>query len=135
MWHFTLAARLLHLPRGFYTYRATFALTARLLHLPRGFCTCCAAFTLAMQLLHFAAQLLYLPHGFFNAVAGDPSRPPYYCISLCVQLVTYCAKQKKPLECKFWHILPAYFTTLMNFKNDIFDFNTTQAKHLYKNQH
>ena len=52
----------------------------------------------------------------------------FYCVSLCVQLVTYYAKRKKPLECKFWHILPAYFTTLMNsknFKNDIFSFHTT----------
>ena len=50
----------------------------------------------------------------------------FYCVSLCVQLVTYYAKQKKPLECEFWHILPAYFTTLMNsknFKNDIFGFH------------
>ena len=52
----------------------------------------------------------------------------FCCVSLCVQLVTYYAKWKKPLECKFWHILPAYFTTLMNsknFKNDIFGFHTT----------
>ena len=50
-----------------------------------------------------------------------------YCFSLCVQLVTYNAKWKKPLECEFWHILPAYFTTLMNFKNfknDIFGCHT-----------
>ena len=26
--------------------------------------------------------------------------------------------------------LPAYFTTLMNFKNDIFGFNTIQTKYL-----
>ena len=51
-----------------------------------------------------------------------------YCVSLCVQLVTYYAKWKKPLECELWHILPAYFTSLMNsknFKNDIFGFHTT----------
>ena len=41
----------------------------------------------------------------------------YYCVSLCVQLVTYYAKRKKPLECEFWHILPAYSTTFMNSKN------------------
>ena len=52
----------------------------------------------------------------------------YYCFSLCVQLVMYYSKRKKPLECEFWHILPAYFTTLMNsknYKNDVFGFHTT----------
>ena len=56
------------------------------------------------------------------------SRKLSVCVSLCVQLVTYYAKRKKPLECEFWHILPAYFTTLMNsknFKNDMFGFHTT----------
>ena len=33
-----------------------------------------------------------------------------------VQLVTYYAKWKKPLENKFWHILSTYYTTLMNLK-------------------
>ena len=45
----------------------------------------------------------------------------YHCVSLCIQPVTY-AKWKKPLKCKFWHILSAYYTTLTNsknFKNDI----------------
>ena len=52
----------------------------------------------------------------------------FYCVSLCVQLVMYYAKWKKPLEFEFWYILPAYFTTLMNsksFKNDIFGLHTT----------
>ena len=40
----------------------------------------------------------------------------YYCISLCVQLVTQYAKWKKPLECEFWHVLSAYFPTLTNSK-------------------
>ena len=58
----------------------------------------------------------------------------YYCISLCVQLVMQYAKWKKPLECKFWNILSAYFTTLMNsknFKNGIMRFYTTHAKYLH----
>ena len=36
---------------------------------------------------------------------------------LCNTSETYYAKQKKPLECKFWHILSAYFITLTNSEN------------------
>ena len=50
----------------------------------------------------------------------------YYCILLCVQLVTYYVKWKKPLECKFWHILPITLVNSKNFKNDILSCNTTQ---------
>ena len=61
-----------------------------------------------------------------NTLLNDPddqyfvSQTYFHCqcyyISLCVQLVIYYAKWKKLLECEFWHILPAYFTTLMNYK-------------------
>ena len=46
-----------------------FAFAVRLLHLPHGFYIYRAAFTFAVRLLHFAARLL-------NTGAGDPSRPP-----------------------------------------------------------
>ena len=55
----------------------------------------------------------------------------YYCVSLCIQPVTQYAKRKKPLECEFWYILSACFTTLTNskyFKNGIIGLYTTQAK-------
>ena len=67
---FTLAARLLHLPHGFYTCRVAIALTERILHLQRGFCTYCTDFAL----FHAA---LYLPRGFFNVAAGHPSQPVF----------------------------------------------------------
>ena len=33
----------------------------------------------------------------------------FYCISFCVQLMTYYAKWKKPLECKFWHVFSLFY--------------------------
>ena len=50
----------------------------------------------------------------------------FFMYAICV----LCKKQKKP--CKFWHILPTTLMNYRNFKNDIFDFNTTQAKYLSK---
>ena len=38
------------------------------------------------------------------------------------------------LKCEFWHMLSAYFTTLMNFKNfknGIMGFYSTQANYLH----
>ena len=70
----------------------------------------------------------------WHFVSQNCFRCQYHCIPLCVQRVTEYAKQKKPLECEFWHILSAYFTTLMNsesFKNGIMGLYTTQAKYLH----
>ena len=73
------AAHFLHLPRGFYIYRVTFAFAARLLHFTVWLLHFRVAFTFATWLLHFAARLL-------NAGAGDPSWPPYLCEPLQHQL-------------------------------------------------
>ena len=42
-WHFTFSARLLHLPRGFYTFPRGFYT------LPRGFCTCRVDFSTRLR--------------------------------------------------------------------------------------
>ena len=56
-----------------------------------------------------------------------------FTVNTIAFLCVFNAEWEKPLECKFWHILSAYFTTLTNsknFKNGIMGLYTTQANYL-----